>query len=531
MVEVQIEHIVLDCNRLAMENLMQGNLKGCLHLLRRAQDIMNTPDLYEGKNRLMVITLNNLGCYHKANKKFNLALQAFQKALDLKSDKVLEKKHAAEIHINMCWIRDMYSQFENLIFHAKTALELLRISETLSKDLPPLGLYFLGKGLQGIDQLQEAMKAFKQGLELSYKDLGHVHPTTCMLLKAYLNISAHVGGKPVQENLCQPKKKEEKDRKKYYFEHSFSNAKVFYNKNTPVKAEKRSTSGLEFFPSQDLREKSEKKPKKYLENLRDLASSVKPHNCLRNSEVAGKITPEIAVRAASSQSKRPPKANLPKIRSVSGRHRSNASIDSTKNSSGYLHEGLYEPCKGKSSEKVLQPVPPVRKKPPSSARAVHFRKPSFESFHDFEENKPEKSNLPQILLIQKVWRGYKARKLCKVLKRKATTIKAQKAIFELEQLQKQVKNENFEILDLRKSKHNPKTLPVIFEVKEENPDGSIVLIQKNVRMFIFRKKFMRKKKAAIKIQSFLRMRTVQNLYQNILSAITFIQRIWRVHKS
>ena len=47
--EVHIEQIVLDCNRLALDNLSKGNAKACFHLLRRAQDLPNTPSFPDGK--------------------------------------------------------------------------------------------------------------------------------------------------------------------------------------------------------------------------------------------------------------------------------------------------------------------------------------------------------------------------------------------------------------------------------------------------------------------------------------------------
>ena len=567
MVEVQIEHIVLDCNRLAMENLGQGNLKSCLHLLKRAQDIMNTPDFPESKVRLMVITYNNLGCYHKANNKANLALQAFEKCLDLKSDRVLEKKYAAEIHINICGIRDLYRQYENMIFHAKCALDLL-MADVSAKELVPLGYYYLGRGFQGNEQIPEALRAYKCGLELSYKDLGHTHPTTCMLVKSYLGISTSQAQNALffegkSGSAVKKINKEEKYQRKYYFEHISgktpehfnlnNNAPLFYNKNTPIKAEKFISNTIGRTSDDQHLESINKKPlKRQLENQNSLNSSTKVHDCLkRNSDISGRTTPEIAVRCTSSQSKRNTNQtqNLPKIRSVSGKHRPSSSIDhSMKPPSGssILNENLvFDNKKQKISEKILQPVPPARKKPPSSARSVHFRKPSTESLSNLSfseevqipkpENLKKKETGPskyQIILIQKYWRGFKARKIAKELRRKATNVRIQKALAELEELKKINMQETPEVPECRKySRNKTRPLPVILEVKAEYSDGPVILIQKTIKMYLARKKFQTLKRSAVKIQTLLRMHAIRSLYQNILSAIVFIQRFWRLYKS
>lgn len=74
-------------------------------------------------------------------------------------------------------------------------------------------------------------------------------------------------------------------------------------------------------------------------------------------------------------------------------------------------------------------------------------------------------------------------------------------------------------------------LPPIPESKAEYSDGPIILIQKNIRMFLERKKFLSLKKTSIKLQSFIRMSNVRELFINIRNAIIYIQRSWRKYKS
>jgi hypothetical protein len=195
--------------------------------------------------------------------------------------------------------------------------------------------------------------------------------------------------------------------------------------------------------------------------------------------------------------------------------------------------------------------------------------------------------LEKIILIQKMWRGFLSRKKFKAEKRKALSIKGKNAIAELEELKKLASLEQFDMdvnigkvsrpqrtfkpsvleedyekiqdkmkenrknenqekddqerknsensskrrFDLKSAKNNRKSLnsnlPVIVEAKAEYSDGPVILIQKNVKMFLQRKKYKNLKTAAVKVQSFIRMSNVRELYLNIRNAIVFIQRAWR----
>ena len=451
--EIQIENIALDCNRLAMEQLSKGNLKSCLHLIRRAQDILNTPDFLESKNKLMAITYNNLGCYHKANNKNNLALQAFLKALDLKSDKLLDKIQAAEIHINICSIRIGYSQYADLVTHAKNALELLKQAEVFSKELTPKAYYYLGKGFQGANQSKNALKIYKIGLELAYKELGHLHPITCLLLKSYLELSTteSITDKTSFETFQMIKKGNSKvnidelpkSTKKYVFEHNHSkspehfslasNASIIQKqhhqriqgKNTPVKAGFQFMDDFYFIDdeNEDTELSSEKANKSNTDNL-NISGSLQ-RQIKKNSDKSDRSTPENNQRSSSSQAKRLSETGLPKIRSATNKKRPNSSLDNKikqKKPPSTLNEELLYEKKEKNSLKSFQPVPPTlpRKKPPASARASHFRKPSSESLYAMNdiigENsisapvsvqmpaiiKPKQPSLLQIILIQRI---------------------------------------------------------------------------------------------------------------------------------
>mmetsp|Transcript_12303 Transcript_12303/g.23349 ORF Transcript_12303/g.23349 Transcript_12303/m.23349 type:complete len:360 (+) Transcript_12303:5988-7067(+) len=76
-------------------------------------------------------------------------------------------------------------------------------------------------------------------------------------------------------------------------------------------------------------------------------------------------------------------------------------------------------------------------------------------------------------------------------------------------------------------------LPVILESSEvaENRNEKAVVIQSGVRMFLARRRFLKKRNAAIVIQKNVRAYQTSRLYANIRSAIIFIQSSFRKYKS
>lgn len=610
MSEVNIENLVLDCNRLALENLSKGNAKACLHLLKRAQDLLKTPDFPESRERLQIITFNNLGCYHKACQKYNLALQSFLKALDLKSDYLLDKHQAAEVHINICFIREIFAQYDNLVVHSKRALELLSQVPECKKGMVPLVYLYIGKGYLGLDNRKSAVLYLKQGLEISYKELGHSHPTTAELLKHYLTLTPEAGKVEEKKQIFQsfPSKasiSSNKSQKKYVFEHNTSHFDSFFKvtvdkpgkKVSPVKADKRLIDGL-YFEEIDNRHRIDR-PCRHHHEVPTSAKSTRDSS-KQNLSQSGRFTPDAAVRNRSSHSHRNDNG-LPKIRASSSRpvydqpstrinkelseHPINPSTPKKKKVYTQLTNDIPKPSTANSKSSLSQilqdlstdsakkprksinspglppsgiyheftddliPKPPQeplsRPKPPSSARSVHFRKPSSEIPKNSSnsvipmQKQEKKTEYPilKILMIQRVWRGYLGRKCAKALRRQVMRIKAQKALDDLEELKKMVNLDSGEgdIGQINKGKSRKgsgkRELPVIIESKAEYSDEPIIRIQKHVRMFLQRKKYIRLKSAAIKVQSFIRMANVRELYINILSAIIFIQRTWRMIKN
>lgn len=62
---MDVEELVAHCNKVAMDELRKGNHEESLHLLKTAEkSLSDLPNTSENQ-RLIGITLNNIGCYFK----------------------------------------------------------------------------------------------------------------------------------------------------------------------------------------------------------------------------------------------------------------------------------------------------------------------------------------------------------------------------------------------------------------------------------------------------------------------------------
>ncbi|OMJ96207.1 hypothetical protein SteCoe_165 [Stentor coeruleus] len=128
------------------------------------------------------------------------------------------------------------------------------------------------------------------------------------------------------------------------------------------------------------------------------------------------------------------------------------------------------------------------------------------------------------VIIQKNWRRYKEKQKIKALKYKKELEKAEndakKALDNLKSLQEKKKQ-------LKKSGNIKKNLSRNQNAHKFSIQGCIIFIQKHVRMWIQRKKYLKIKESVIKIQKNVRKYQIQSLYSMIKEAVVFIQRWWR----
>ncbi|OMJ95100.1 hypothetical protein SteCoe_1641 [Stentor coeruleus] len=126
--------------------------------------------------------------------------------------------------------------------------------------------------------------------------------------------------------------------------------------------------------------------------------------------------------------------------------------------------------------------------------------------------------------IQKHWRSYKAKQKLKMLKYEKELENAEndakKALDKLKIVQNKKKlfKKSNTIKKMNTKRANDSKLSI---------NACIVFVQKFVRMWLKRKRFLKLKNAVVKIQRNVKKHQIQLLYNDIKEAIIFIQRWWR----
>lgn len=502
MSEVQIDRLILDLNRLALENLTKGNPKACLQLLLRAQDLLATPNFPESKNWISAITFNNLGCYYKSIKNLNLALSAFQKAFDSKSDEILEKSQAAEIHLNVCFIKEAFSQYDALLYHSKNALQLINQAENPRKDLSPLAFLYIGKALKGLDQPAQASKFFKQGLEIANKELNHTHKITGTLLQAYLEVStkptvqvplpkypgsvkSQTPSKMLNEsyhiisNSNLNAQSTRRQSKKHIFEHLSArtpdsekrSSDVEIKKITPIKGNSKIMDGVYFDDGPKNKPRScERKNCRASQVAEEEKKNRKTcHSASRSRRIIAPARPETSMMAQPPS--RMKSVKYGKVSTREGQNKTMYDIEIMKGQTDNHHRKNAD--SGPVRVVIDRPLPKLCHE--SSLTIVanlnkHNRPESFSSLRKKTQvfEKKAQNIVDKVLMIQRFWRKYQVRKNRK--KKKMANEKAQKAVEEFEELKKLAMMENFELTDIEKmSLTSSQRAPVLMNNRGKRP--------------------------------------------------------------
>ncbi|KAL4450889.1 hypothetical protein ABPG74_011731 [Tetrahymena malaccensis] len=141
-----IEESILLKNQQAMKNLNKGNKQDAIALLKEAESKLfdeHNKDRYNTRiNRLIGITLNNLGCYFQKDEKPQVALKYLQKALEIETISQNDFSTLSGTHLNICAILSSLGKHQTAIKHAKAAL------------------YFVQKAKKEILQDQETQENF-----------------------------------------------------------------------------------------------------------------------------------------------------------------------------------------------------------------------------------------------------------------------------------------------------------------------------------------------------------------------------------
>ena len=236
---MSIESIVRTCNKQAMEHLCASNYTECFRLLKKAEEIVNSPN-YPTSSKLHAVTLNNLGCYYKRINSNGVALEYLKRALEEEKD--TDGATAAGTHLNMLAVLSQQNNHEDALYHGIQALRLLKDEQNINT--LAIALQSTGDEYAAVGNIVKALATYKYGLELCQEHFGAEHPYTMGLYERY-----HSLGQP---------------EKKFYFEKlnkrttkqifkNFRNYSILPTINAPINGPIKPSKSFEKSPNQKYR--------------------------------------------------------------------------------------------------------------------------------------------------------------------------------------------------------------------------------------------------------------------------------------
>lgn len=418
-----IDGVVLQINKQAMDLLQEDSLKSSLKLLLSATKLLKKSYIPKSSG-LWGLTFNNLGCvYRKADNKKG-ALHYFSKALEMEIQNSHDATNVASTHLNISAILSSMGDHETSLAHSLASLKTLQATNSKGPNFCisiALAYHSIGIENEFLKRAKDAVTAFKKGWEIAEKELGPTHRLTETLHRSYAK-SCNIPTMPVLGTM----KKKKKMKKKL------------------------TTGGL----------------------LPVISTATS-----RLSSFTREIAPIAKAKSINRSSCEP---NM----RYTIRTRHSVSPLNSFSKGNYLSE--IESINKLIKELDGQPQP----------------------------MKTHKNYLKSIILIQKHWRGYLARKAVLQLKRK--------------QKIKNMANAHRKILPIAHKKPLPqKLLKPIPETRVENKHDAAICIQSLFRMWPHRKKFKKLRASAITIQKHVKRRITRKLYLLILDAVIFIQAVFR----
>ena len=200
----EIEALVLKYNSVAMDYLRLENFKDSLTLLKKAEEVLNSDEneVIPNRLKLMGITLNNLGCYYKKRRQPKVALTFLEKALEVELQTDADNINLAGSHLNICAVLSSLSKHKEAFNHANQALILLEnvhnndnysFDKTVTLITSLVISYFnAGAELEFMSKYSEAIEYYKNGYEISRKELGNKHQLTSNIAKALKIVNSKV---------------------------------------------------------------------------------------------------------------------------------------------------------------------------------------------------------------------------------------------------------------------------------------------------------------------------------------------------
>jgi tetratricopeptide (TPR) repeat protein len=185
--EGHLEAMILNCNKLAMEQLRGDQFDTALGLLKKAEDHLGQVREFPNHRKLEAITLNNLGCFYKRIHRPAVALHYLRRALEVESTPPADIPSLAGTHLNICAIRSGLGAHEKALEHARKAIRLLASGpEDSPNTYTSLVIAYHNAGIEYefLGKHNEATECFTQGYSLAKRRLGAVHPLTQNLKRA-----------------------------------------------------------------------------------------------------------------------------------------------------------------------------------------------------------------------------------------------------------------------------------------------------------------------------------------------------------
>ena len=203
---MSIESIVRTCNKQAMEYLCANNYAECFRLLKRAEEIINSPN-YPTKSKLNAVTLNNLGCYYKRVHNYDLALNYLKRALE--EEETNDKATSAGTHLNILAVLAQQDNHQQALYHGIQALKLLKDSDNIKTLI--IALQSTADEYIAVGDSEKALGTYKYALELAQDHFGLSDEYTLAIFNKYSSLS--------------------KPEKKFYFEklNKRTTKKIFNN--------------------------------------------------------------------------------------------------------------------------------------------------------------------------------------------------------------------------------------------------------------------------------------------------------------
>lgn len=194
----QKEEVVINYNKLAMEQLQQDSYENSMSYLKQALMGIKVITEEHTKNKLMAITFNNLGCLFKRTTNYSEALKYLLKAISLENKLPNESATIAGAHLNICSILSQQGDHPKAIRHGLRSIFLLKnVYREQPKHLPTLVIAYhnVGTEYQLMGHLEDAEDCLKIGHKLGFDFLGPQHNLT-VTLKNTLNSLVRRGKSP-----------------------------------------------------------------------------------------------------------------------------------------------------------------------------------------------------------------------------------------------------------------------------------------------------------------------------------------------